>query len=382
MLQVHLHGNNEHLLEDLDIRVVYKEERTVGGDLFGISHLWPGNPLFLSWSWWCCSVLISHVYVKEGDTTVRMSKHFTSPLYSLEDRWRPIHPQRHKRPSFRQIDRWLKTLCWLLTLKNIILKVRTSSFSYSKETSAAISGLWSKKDPDLIKWRVFPQFQPDWTIMMWVWMGEHSDICADAAGYIWPPIYQTFGVREADQRPNQVNRELFTSKPPDYSSPVRTAQERREWRDGDLIWQAVNWGDIKSGWGSVGGVEWDFIRLGGLAHLANTYTCPIPTSYWQSTQCATRYLQKSRGMKDYKTLGSHPHLSPSECSWQFVHQRIIFEQVFWFEAAKSYQTLKQYWRRDENSCACVSLAGWWGPRWRAASSSKVSRSKFQVLGLK
>ena len=41
MLQVHLHGNNEHLylLEDLDIRVVYKEERTVGGDLFGISHL-------------------------------------------------------------------------------------------------------------------------------------------------------------------------------------------------------------------------------------------------------------------------------------------------------------------------------------------------------
>ena len=38
-LQVHLHGNNEHLLEDLDIRVVYKEERTVGGDLFGISHL-------------------------------------------------------------------------------------------------------------------------------------------------------------------------------------------------------------------------------------------------------------------------------------------------------------------------------------------------------
>ena len=60
------------------------------------------------------------------------------------------------------------------------------------------------------------------------WMGERSDICADAAGYIWPPIYQTFGVREADQRPNQVNRELFTSKPPDYSSPVRTAQERRE----------------------------------------------------------------------------------------------------------------------------------------------------------
>ena len=34
--------------------------------------------------------LISHVYVKEGDTTVRMSKHFTSPLYSLRDRWRPI----------------------------------------------------------------------------------------------------------------------------------------------------------------------------------------------------------------------------------------------------------------------------------------------------
>ena len=64
-------------------------------------------------------------------------------------------------------------------------------------------------------------------------MGERSDICADAAGYIWPPIYQTFGVREADQRPNQVNRELFTSKPPDYSSPVRTAQVPASARRGE-----------------------------------------------------------------------------------------------------------------------------------------------------
>ena len=38
-----------------------------------------------------------------------------------------------------------------------------------------------------------------------------SDICADAAGYIWPPIYQTVLVRGAAEPPNQVNRELFTA---------------------------------------------------------------------------------------------------------------------------------------------------------------------------
>ena len=46
-----------------------------------------------------------------------------------------------------------------------------------------------------------------------------SDICGDAAGYIWPPIYQSVLVRGAAEPPNQVNRELFTAgEASDYSS--------------------------------------------------------------------------------------------------------------------------------------------------------------------
>ena len=59
-----------------------------------------------------------------------------------------------------------------------------------------------------------------------VMMMIFSDICGDAAGYIWPPIYQLVLVRGTAAPPNQLNRKLFTeaSQPPDYSSPVRTAQ--------------------------------------------------------------------------------------------------------------------------------------------------------------
>ena len=59
-----------------------------------------------------------------------------------------------------------------------------------------------------------------------VMMMIFSDICGDAAGYIWAPIYQLVLVRGTAAPPNQVNRKLFTeaSQPPDYSSAVRTAQ--------------------------------------------------------------------------------------------------------------------------------------------------------------
>ena len=78
-----------------------------------------------------------------------------------------------------------------------------------------------------------------------------SDICGDAAGYIWPPIYQSVLVRGAAEPPNQVNRELFTAgEASDYSSAaVRTAQLASAQR----LAQVVN--DIKSGGGEVGVVE-------------------------------------------------------------------------------------------------------------------------------
>ena len=63
-----------------------------------------------------------------------------------------------------------------------------------------------------------------------------SDICGDAAGYIWPPIYQSVLVRGAASAPNQVNRELFTtggSIPISHLLPVRTAQVARRLTEHD-----------------------------------------------------------------------------------------------------------------------------------------------------
>ena len=166
----------------------------------------------------------------------------------------------------------------------------------------------------------------------WYEEGERSDICVDAMVSIWPPIYQLVAVREAALAPNQVNRKLFTERQrrPITHLPWEPHSWHRLTRKTSLA-QVVNFWPI-SGVEEVGVGCGDCIAGsdGRIPHLANTYTCAA--SAVQDTAAVHRFQCK----------------------------KIL--QIW------SGETLKEHGRREENSSACVSLARWWGPCWRAAPS--------------
>ena len=195
-----------------------------------------------------------------------------------------------------------------------------------------------------------------------------SDICADAAGYIWPPIYQTVLVRGAAEPPNQVNRELFTAGKHPSRPITHLPWELHRWHRltkhiGEGGWRKGDWG-LRKLW-MISRVEER--RWASLSEIVSAGWA-APRTWLTPTPASCPLLLLSKPNVPQGSLGicrkGQPHMAccanPLIAFWSNYC-------LLWRDEAEEWdETLKKYWSFEENSCACVSLTRWWGACRRAA----------------